>query len=88
MEEQTGQRLEYERGVEARERHLSVRLGDELASALEAMAAARGVTVSHLVRELLADAVARRNEVASLDAKELADRVASDAAELSRRLAG
>lgn len=88
LEEQTGQRLDHERPAAAQERHLSVRLSDDLASGLDAMAAERGVTVSHLVRELLADVVAQRNAVASLDAKALADRLASDAAELRRRLAG
>jgi primosomal protein N'' len=88
LEDQTGQDLEYEHRPAVRERHLSVRLGDDLAGGLEAMAAERGVTVSHLVRELLTRIVAQRHEVESLDATELADRLVSDAAELRRRLAG
>ena len=42
------------------DRHLSVRLTGELAVGLEAMAAERGLTHSHLVRELLAVDVAEK----------------------------
>jgi predicted DNA-binding protein len=88
LEDQTGQRLDYQPRQSAQERHLSVRLSDELAAGLDEMAARRGVTVSHLVRELLTEIVAQHDETASLDAKALADRLAADAAELRRRLAG
>jgi hypothetical protein len=88
LEDQTRQAIDEDRAPVAQERHLSVRLSDDLASGLEAIASERGVTVSHLVRELLVDAVAERKAVASLDAKALADRLAADAAELRRRLAG
>jgi len=88
LEDQTGQRLDHERRPPVQERHLSVRLGADLASGLDAMAADRGVTVSHLVRELLNEIVSRRRALAELDAIALADRLASDAAELRRRLAG
>ncbi len=88
LEDQTGEDLGYERDAVVQDRHLSVRLGDDLAKGLEAMAAERGVTVSHLVRELLTQIVTQRNEVASLDATALADRLVSDAAELRRRIAG
>lgn len=88
LEDQTGEDLGYARDAVVQDRHLSVRLGDDLANGLDAMAAERGVTVSHLVRELLTQIVAQRNEVASLDATALADRLVSDAAELRRRIAG
>jgi predicted transcriptional regulator len=88
LEEQTGARLDYEHRTVAQERHLSVRLSDDLANGLDSMAAERSVTVSHLVRDLLTEVLAQRQAVASLDAKALADRLAADAAELRRRLAG
>lgn len=87
LEDQTGQRIDY--APEAgQSRHLSVRLDGELAAGLDAMAAERGLTVSHLVRELLADAVQLRMAVARLDGQALADRLAADVAEVRRRLAG
>ena len=52
------------------------------------MAAERGLTLSHLVRELLAEAVAQRATVANLDGRALADRLAVDVAEVRRRLVG
>jgi hypothetical protein len=52
------------------------------------MAAERGLTVSHLVRELLAEAVGQRASVAKLDGRALAERLAADVAEVRRRLAG
>jgi hypothetical protein len=52
------------------------------------MAAERGVKLSHLVRELLADAVSQRASVRQLDSRALADRLATDVAEVRRRLAG
>ena len=88
LEDQTGQRLDHESRTGAQDRHLSVRLSDDLANGLDAMAAERGVSVSHLVRELLSDVVAQRDVVAALDERALADRLVSDAAELRRRLAG
>lgn len=88
LEDQTGQTIEYPAEQTAQDRHLSVRLTGELAAGLEAMAAERGLTLSHLVRELLADAVTHRASVAKLDSQALADRLAADVAEVRRRLAG
>ena len=89
LEEQTGQSIEYTAEFPAgQDRHLSVRLTGELAAGLDAMAAERGLTVSHLVRELLAEAVTQRASVARLDSRALADRLAADVAEVRRRLAG
>lgn len=85
LEEQTGASIEYEPEASP-PRHLSVRLDGELATALDAMAAERGVTVSHLVRDLLADAVHLRMAVARLDGHALAERLAADVAEVRRRL--
>jgi hypothetical protein len=50
--------------------------------------AERSLSVSQLVRQLLGDAVAQRQAVASLDARALAERLAADVAEVRRRLAG
>lgn len=89
LEEQTGQPIEYVEEVEPyRERHLSVRLNDELAARLTDLAAERNMSLSQLVRDLLGDAVAQRQTVAALDARALADRLAADVAEVRRRLAG
>jgi hypothetical protein len=89
LEEQTGETIAYTPEViGSPDRHLSVRLTGGLAASLDAMAAERGLTLSHLVRELLADAVAHRATVANLDGRELADRLAADVAEVRRRLAG
>lgn len=89
LEEQTGETIAYTPEViESQDRHLSVRLVGDLAASLDAMAAERRLTLSHLVRELLADAVAHRATVANLDGRELADRLAADVAEVRRRLAG
>lgn len=89
LEEQTGETIAYAPEViVSQDRHLSVRLAGDLAAGLDAMAAERGLTLSHLVRELLADAVAQRATVAKLDGRELADRLAADVAEVRRRLTG
>jgi hypothetical protein len=89
LEEQTGQTIDYVAEVQTvGERHLSVRLSDDLAAGLVELAAERNVTVSQLVRELLAGAVSQRQAVASLDAQALAERLAADVAEVRRRLAG
>ena len=89
LEEQTGETIAYTPEViVSQDRHLSVRLAGDLAAGLDAMAAERGLTLSHLVRELLADAVAQRATVAKLDGRALADRLAADVAEVRRRLAG
>src|SRR5947209_6903417 len=91
LEEQTGQTIPYatqEQGSEGHERHLSVRVDPTMAAALDAMAAERGVTVSQLVREFLAKAVAERQSTVGLDAQALVDRLAADVAEVRRRLAG
>lgn len=90
LEEQTGARIPYSEDPEAelRERHLSVRVDRSLANALDEMAAERHMTVSQLVRELLAGAVAERRSTAALDAQALVDRLAADVAEVRRRLAG
>ena len=91
LEDQTGQSIPYDpegTGPEARERHLSVRLDRTMASSLEVIAAERAVSVSQLVRDIIADAVAARQDTAGLDARALADRLAADVAEVRRRLAG
>jgi predicted DNA binding CopG/RHH family protein len=88
LEEQTGQTIAYSPESAPQDRHLSVRLTGELAAALDAMAAERGLTLSHLVRELLTDAVDQRATVAKLDGRALAERLAADVAEVRRRLAG
>ena len=91
LEKETGQSIPYvpeEEAAEGRERHLSVRVDRTMAVALDAMAAERGVTVSRLVRELLAHAVTERESTAGLDAQALVDRLAADVAEVRRRLAG
>jgi predicted transcriptional regulator len=90
LEEQTGQTIEYasEPASTSGERHLSVRLSDDLAAGLDDLAQERKLTVSQLVRQILADAVAQRLAVASLDAQALAERLAADVAEVRRRLAG
>jgi len=91
LEEQTGQSIPYateEQASEARDRHLSVRVNCSTAAALDAMAAERGATVSQLVREVLAQAVAERQSTVGLDAQALVDRLAADVAEVRRRLAG
>lgn len=89
LEEQTGETIAYTpEAVVGRDRHLSVRLTGELAADLDALAAEHGLTLSHLVRQLLAEAVARRANVAALDERELADRLAADVAEVRRRLTG
>jgi predicted DNA-binding ribbon-helix-helix protein len=91
LEQQTGETIRYvpeERAPDRRERHLSVRLDATMAVALDAMAAERGMTVSQLVRDLVAAAVADRQSTAALDARALVDRLAADIAEIRRRLAG
>jgi predicted transcriptional regulator len=88
LEDQTGQHIDYAPEVPpGQDRHLSVRLTGELAAGLEELAGERKVTVSQLVRELLGEAVERREEVTSLDASALAERLAADVAEVRRRLA-
>ena len=89
LEEQTGQAIDYTAESSAgQDRHLSVRLTGELAAGLDALAAERNLTMSHLVRELLAEAVGQRAAVARLDGRALAERLAVDVAEVRRRLAG
>ena len=89
LEAETDQTIDYtSETASGQDRHLSVRLTTELGTGLAAIAVERGLTVSQLVRELLADAVRHRNSVATLDGRALADRLASDVAEVRRRLAG
>lgn len=91
LEEETGETIPYvpeEPDPRGRERHLSVRVEPTLATALDGLAAERGVTISQVVRELLARAVAERQSTAGLDAEALVDRLAADVAEVRRRLAG
>jgi hypothetical protein len=89
LEEQTGQRIDYvPREPISRERHLSVRVTAEMLAVLEQMAAERSITVSQVVRELVASAVADREAVSALDARTLVERLAADVAEVRRRLAG
>ena len=91
LEQQTGENIPYTPETPAsqsRERHLSVRVDRTMGVALDAIAAERHMTVSQLVRELLAQVVAERDSTAGLDTQALVDRVASDVAEVRRRLAG
>ena len=88
LEDETGQRIDFTPEPAAGDRHLSVRLSEELASGLSELADERSLSVSQLVRELLGEAVAQRQAVASLDARALAERLAADVAEVRRRLAG
>ena len=91
LEKETGQSIPdvpEDQVAAGRERHLSVRVDRTMAVALDAMAAERGVTVSQLVRELLAQTVTERESTAGLDAQALVDRLAADVAEVRRRLAG
>jgi predicted transcriptional regulator len=92
LENQTGASIPYSQDSdsepERRERHLSVRVDQSLAHALEEMAVERHTTVSQVVRELIADAVAERRSTAAPDAQALVDRLAADVAEVRRRLAG
>lgn len=89
LEEQTGETIGYTPEVTVgQDRHVSVRVSSDLAAGLGDMAAERGLTLSHLVRELLAEAVAQRATVAKLDGRALADRLAVDVAEVRRRLTG
>ena len=91
LEEQTGQNIPYDpEGTRpaTRERHLSVRLDRTMASTLDVIAAERGLSVSQLVRDIIADAVDARQDAAGLDARALVDRLAADVAEVRRRLAG
>ena len=89
LEAQTGQTIEADRApAQTQDRHLSVRLTSDLAAGLDAMAAERGLSVSHLVRDLLNEAVAQRGSVAALDGRALAERLAADVDEVRRRLAG
>jgi hypothetical protein len=87
LEEQTGQTIEREAPT-SRERHLSVRVTADMLAVLEEMAAERSVTVSQVVRELVAAAVADREAMSALDAGGLVERLAADVAEVRRRLAG
>lgn len=91
LEKQTGESIPCspeEPASEGRERHLSVRVDRTMATALDAMAAERGVTVSQLVRELLTQAVVERQGTGGLDTQALVNRLAADVAEVRRRLAG
>ena len=89
LESQTGEQIDYSpETASGRDRHLSVRLTRELSNGLDAIAAERGLTVSQLVRELLAEAVEQRVSVVMLDGHALAERLAADVAEVRRRLAG
>jgi len=91
LENQTGESIPYypeEPASEGRERHLSVRVDRTMATALDAMAAERGVTVSQLVRELITQAVVERQGTGGLDTQALVNRLAADVAEVRRRLAG
>jgi predicted HicB family RNase H-like nuclease len=91
LENQTGESIAYapeEPASGGHESHLSVRLDKRLSVALDEMAAEHGVTVSQLVRELVAQAVAERQSTTGLDAQALVDRLAADVAEVRHRLAG
>lgn len=87
LEAETGERIPYEPEPTSTTRHLSVRLPSELATALDGMALRRSLSVSTLVRALVADAVNRDAELDALDDRALADRLAADVEEVRRRLA-
>ena len=65
-----------------------MRVDAKLGAALDSLAAERNLSVSHLVRKVLAEAVSRREDAAALDARTLVDRLSADVAEIGRRLAG
>jgi hypothetical protein len=89
LEDQTGETIPYpSEPTESRERHLSVRVDLSMADALDEITADRGVTVSQLVRDLVAEAVEARRRTQAMDARELVDRLTADVAEVRRRLAG
>lgn len=89
LEAQTGSTIPYtSEPIETRERHLSVRVDRSMSEALDEMAADRGLTVSELVRALVAEAVESRRRTEAMDARALVDRLAADVAEVRRRLAG
>jgi len=89
LEEQTGQELPYDESSEPspRGRHLSVRLDGDLAAAVEALAATRGLLLSEYVRRLLVAAVEHERSSRAADADALLQRMEGDLAELRRRLA-
>lgn len=88
LEDRTGQEIDYPAEPQLRDRHLSVRLTAELASALDGIAARRGVVLSQLVRDVLQEEVARSRTLATLDERALVGRLEQDVAELRRRLTG
>lgn len=89
LEQTTGQQLNRrDASSSPQDRHLSVRLPAELSAGLDSIAAELDMTASQVVRDLLADAITRRQQIAALDASELVDRLAADVAEVRRRLAG
>jgi predicted transcriptional regulator len=90
LEQQTGETLDVSglQPIENKDRHLSVRLTDELGSAVDALARERRATPSQLVRELLEEAITARRTAAALDAHALVHRLEADVAEVRRRLAG
>lgn len=87
LEAETGQVVPYtpER-PRPRERHLSVRVSAATLAGLEEIAAERNVTVSQLVRDLVNDLVEQRTTLATLDARDLVERLTADLAEVRRRL--
>ena len=89
LEAKTGAAVPYtSEPTEPRERHLSVRVDRSTAEVLDEIAAERGVTVSQLVRDLIAGAVESRRSTKAMDASALVERLAADVAEVRRRLAG
>jgi predicted DNA-binding protein len=89
IEEQTGAEIPYEPSKPADStKHLSVRLPANEAARLEQMAAARGVTLSQLVRNILTSAADEHTEITTLDAHDLVARLAADVTEVQRRLVG
>jgi len=88
LEDETGQSIGFKPEPTPRDRHLSVRVSADPASAVEGLANERGQSISQFVRDLLEDAVSQREAVVSLHADDLLDRLAADVAEVRRRLAG
>jgi hypothetical protein len=88
LEEHTGQHIDYAPVTSSsRDRHLSVRVTSEMFAVLEDIAAERAISVSQVVRELVAGAVADREAMSNLETRDLVERLAADVAEVRRRLA-
>lgn len=88
LEDQTGEPIGDMPEVEPTDVHLSVRIDRAMAGRLAGLAQQRGTSSSALVRDALERLLSDEGARAALDVNELADRVADEADELRRRLAG